>query len=157
MERLDAIQRSLKFHFLISLSLCLPIADVFSREKHPNQLSVWPGDHDWDFTDAGVFTAFAFVLQWVDSSCFADIFYVDPKEFNTSRIKILKASFIILSFSMLLLSNYDLLSLFVKIAFIGYLYSVLSVYTFCCCFLVKFLSPSILSSFMISFMLFISW
>ena len=116
LERLDAIPGSPSLIFLVSIILyaCLLLI-IYYREKHPNQLSVY------DKVTIIEILLMLVIFSVLHSSynglillVFADIFY-GSKEFNASRDRKYWFSFIILSFTMLLLSNYDLLSLFVKL------------------------------------------
>ena len=116
MERLDAIPGSPSLIFWVSISLyaCLLLV-MYYRERHPNQLSVY------DKATIIEILLMLVIFSVLHSSynglillVFADIFY-GSKEFNSSKDKKYWFSFIILSFSMLLLSNYDLMSLFIKL------------------------------------------
>ena len=116
LERLDAIPGppSLIFWVSISLYACLLLV-MYYRERHPNQLSVY------DKATIIEILLMLVIFSVLHSSynglillVFADIFY-GSKEFNSSKDKKYWFSFIILSFSMLLLSNYDLMSLFIKL------------------------------------------
>ena len=116
LERLDAIPGSPSFIFLISIIFyaCLLLV-MYYREKHPNQLSVYDKVTMIEILlMLVIFTALHSSYNGLFLLVFADIFY-GSKEFNASKDKKYWFSFIILSFSMLLLSNYDLLSLFVKL------------------------------------------
>ena len=114
--RLDAIPGSPSFSFWMSIAFYACLLLVFYyREKHPNQLSVY------DKVTIIEILLMLVIFSVLHSSynglillVFADIFY-GSKEFNTSKDRKYWFSFIILSFSMLLLSNYDLMSLFVKL------------------------------------------
>ncbi|MBP2620530.1 sensor histidine kinase [Streptococcus panodentis] len=116
LERLDAIPGSPRLIFLVSLIFYACLLLVFYyREKHPNQLSVY------DKATIIEILLMLVIFSVLHSSynglillVFADIFY-GSKEFNTSKDKKYWFSFIILSFGMLLLSNYDLMSLFIKL------------------------------------------
>ena len=116
LERLDAIPGSPSLIFWVSISLYGSLLLVmYYRERHPNQLSVY------DKATIIEILLMLVIFSVLHSSynglillVFADIFY-GSKEFNASKDKKYWFSFIILSFSMLLLSNYDLLSLFVKL------------------------------------------
>ena len=88
---------------------------MYYRERHPNQLSVY------DKATIIEILLMLVIFSVLHSSynglillVFADIFY-GSKEFNSSKDKKYWFSFIILSFGMLLLSNYDLMSLFIKL------------------------------------------
>ena len=116
LERLDAIPGSPSLIFWVSISLyaCLLLV-MYYRERHPNQLSVY------DKVTIIEILLMLVIFSVLHSSynglillVFADIFY-GSKEFNSSKDKKYWFSFIILSFSMLLLSNYDLMSLFIKL------------------------------------------
>ena len=116
LERLDAIPGSPSLIFWVSISLyaCLLLV-MYYRERHPNQLSVY------DKATIIEILLMLVIFSVLHSSynglillVFADIFY-GSKEFNASKDKKYWFSFIILSFSMLLLSNYDLMSLFIKL------------------------------------------
>ena len=116
LERLDAIPGSPSLIFWVSISLyaCLLLV-MYYRERHPNQLSVY------DKATIIEILLLLVIFSVLHSSynglillVFADIFY-GSKEFNSSKDKKYWFSFIILSFSMLLLSNYDLMSLFIKL------------------------------------------
>ena len=116
LERLDAIPGSPSLIFWVSISLyaCLLLV-MYYRERHPNQLSVY------DKATIIEILLMLVIFSVLHSSynglillVFADIFY-GSKEFNSSKDKKYWFSFIILSFSMLLLSNYDLMSLFIKL------------------------------------------
>ena len=116
LERLDAIPGSPSLIFWVSISLyaCLLLV-MYYRERHPNQLSVY------DKTTIIEILLMLVIFSVLHSSynglillVFADIFY-GSKEFNSSKDKKYWFSFIILSFGMLLLSNYDLMSLFIKL------------------------------------------
>ena len=116
LERLDAIPGSPSLIFWVSISLyaCLLLV-MYYRERHPNQLSVY------DKATIIEILLMLVIFSVLHSSynglillVFADIFY-GSKEFNSSKYKKYWFSFIILSFSMLLLSNYDLMSLFIKL------------------------------------------
>ena len=116
LERLDAIPGSPSLIFWVSISLyaCLLLV-MYYRERHPNQLSVY--DKATIIEILLMLVIFS-VLHSSDNGLillvFADIFY-GSKEFNASKDKKYWFSFIILSFGMLLLSNYDLMSLFIKL------------------------------------------
>ncbi|OFU72049.1 two-component sensor histidine kinase [Streptococcus sp. HMSC10A01] len=116
LERLDAIPGSPSLIFWLSISLyaCLLLV-MYYRERHPNQLSVY------DKVTIIEILLMLVIFSVLHSSyngllllVFADIFY-GSKEFNASKDKKYWFSFIILSFGMLLLSNYDLMSLFIKL------------------------------------------
>lgn len=116
LERLDAIPSSPSLIFWVSISLyaCLLLV-MYYRERHPNQLSVY------DKATIIEILLMLVIFSVLHSSynglillVFADIFY-GSKEFNSSKDKKYWFSFIILSFGMLLLSNYDLMSLFIKL------------------------------------------
>ena len=116
LERLDAIPGSPSLIFRVSISLyaCLLLV-MYYRERHPNQLSVY------DKVTIIEILLMLVIFSVLHSSynglillVFADIFY-GSKEFNSSKDKKYWFSFIILSFGMLLLSNYDLMSLFIKL------------------------------------------
>lgn len=116
LERLDAIPGSPSLIFWVSISLyaCLLLV-MYYRECHPNQLSVY------DKVTIIEILLMLVIFSVLHSSynglillVFADIFY-GSKEFNSSKDKKYWFSFIILSFGMLLLSNYDLMSLFIKL------------------------------------------
>ena len=116
LERLDAIPGSPSLIFWVSISLyaCLLLV-MYYRERHPNQLSVY------DKATIIEILLMLVIFSVLHSSynglillVFADIFY-GSKEFNSSKDKKYWFSFIILSFGMLLLSNYDLMSLFIKL------------------------------------------
>ena len=116
LERLDAIPGSPSLIFWVSISLyaCLLLV-MYYRECHPNQLSVY------DKATIIEILLMLVIFSVLHSSynglillVFADIFY-GSKEFNASKDKKYWFSFIILSFGMLLLSNYDLMSLFIKL------------------------------------------
>ena len=116
LERLDAIPGSPSLIFWVSISLyaCLLLV-MYYRERHPNQLSVY------DKATIVEILLMLVIFSVLHSSynglillVFADIFY-GSKEFNASKDKKYWFSFIILSFGMLLLSNYDLMSLFIKL------------------------------------------
>ncbi|MBZ2139725.1 sensor histidine kinase [Streptococcus gordonii] len=116
LERLDAIPGSPSLIFWVSISLyaCLLLV-MYYRERHPNQLSVY------DKVTIIEILLMLVIFSVLHSSyngllllVFADIFY-GSKEFNASKDKKYWFSFIILSFGMLLLSNYDLMSLFIKL------------------------------------------
>lgn len=116
MERLDAIPGSPSLIFWVSISLyaCLLLV-MYYRERHPNQLSVY------DKATIIEILLMLVIFSVLHSSynglillVFADIFY-GSKEFNASKDKKYWFSFIILSFGMLLLSNYNLMSLFIKL------------------------------------------
>lgn len=114
--RLDAIPGSPSFSFWLAIIFYACLLLVFYyREKHPNQLSVY------DKVTIIEILLMLVIFSVLHSSynglillVFADIFY-GSKEFNTSKDRKYWFSFIILSFTMLLLSNYDLMSLFVKL------------------------------------------
>lgn len=116
LERLDAIPGSPSLIFWVSISLYGSLLLVmYYRERHPNQLSVY------DKATIIEILLMLVIFSVLHSSynglillVFADIFY-GSKEFNSSEDKKYWFSFIILSFSMLLLSNYDLMSLFIKL------------------------------------------
>ena len=116
LERLDAIPGSPSRIFWVSISLyaCLLLV-MYYRERHPNQLSVY------DKATIIEILLMLVIFSVLHSSynglillVFADIFY-GSKEFNASKDKKYWFSFIILSFGMLLLSNYNLMSLFIKL------------------------------------------
>ena len=116
LERLDAIPGSPSLIFWVSISLyaCLLLV-MYYRERHPNQLSVY------DKATIIEILLMLVIFSVLHSSyngllllVFADIFY-GSKEFNASKDKKYWFSFIILSFGMLLLSNYVLMSLFIKL------------------------------------------
>ena len=116
LERLDAIPGSPSLIFWVSISLyaCLLLV-MYYRERHPNQLSVY------DKVTIIEILLMLVIFSVLHSSynglillVFADIFY-GSKEFNSSKDKKYWFSFIILSFGMLLLSNYNLMSLFIKL------------------------------------------
>lgn len=116
LERLDAIPGSPSLIFWVSISLyaCLLLV-MYYRERHLNQLSVY------DKATIIEILLMLVIFSVLHSSynglillVFADIFY-GSKEFNSSKDKKYWFSFIILSFGMLLLSNYDLMSLFIKL------------------------------------------
>ena len=116
LERLDAIPGSPSLIFWVSISMyaCLLLV-MYYRERHPNQLSVY------DKATIIEILLMLVIFSVLHSSyngllllVFADIFY-GSKEFNSSKDKKYWFSFIILSFGMLLLSNYDLMSLFIKL------------------------------------------
>ena len=116
LERLDAIPGSPSLIFWVSISLyaCLLLV-MYYRERHPNQLSVY------DKATIIEILLMLVIFSVLHSSynglillVFADIFY-GSKEFNSSKDKKYWFSFIILSFGMLLLSNYNLMSLFIKL------------------------------------------
>ena len=116
LERLDAIPGSPSLIFWVSISLyaCLLLV-MYYRERHPNQLSVY------DKATIIEILLMLVIFSVLHSSyngllllVFSDIFY-GSKEFNASKDKKYWFSFIILSFGMLLLSNYDLMSLFIKL------------------------------------------
>ena len=116
LERLDAIPGSPSLIFWVSISLyaCLLLV-MYYREHHPNQLSVY------DKATIIEILLMLVIFSVLHSSynglillVFADIFY-GSKEFNASKDKKYWFSFIILSFGMLLLSNYNLMSLFIKL------------------------------------------
>lgn len=116
LERLDAIPGSPSLIFWVSISLYGSLLLVmYYRERHPNQLSVY------DKATIVEILLMLVIFSVLHSSynglillVFADIFY-GSKEFNASKDKKYWFSFIILSFGMLLLSNYDLMSLFIKL------------------------------------------
>lgn len=116
LERLDAIPGSPSLIFWVSISLYGSLLLVmYYRECHPNQLSVY------DKATIVEILLMLVIFSVLHSSynglillVFADIFY-GSKEFNASKDKKYWFSFIILSFGMLLLSNYDLMSLFIKL------------------------------------------
>ena len=116
LERLDAIPGSPSLIFWVSIILyaCLLLV-MYYRERHPNQLSVY------DKATIIEILLMLVIFSVLHSSynglillVFADIFY-GSKEFNASKDKKYWFSFIILSFGMLLLSNYNLMSLFIKL------------------------------------------
>ena len=116
LERLDAIPGSPSLIFWVSISLyaCLLLV-MYYRERHPNQLSVY------DKVTIIEILLMLVIFSVLHSSynglillVFADIFY-GSKEFNSSKDKKYWFSFIILSFGMLLLSNYNLMSLFINL------------------------------------------
>lgn len=116
LERLDAIPGSPSLIFWVSISLyaCLLLV-MYYRERHPNQLSVY------DKVTIIEILLMLIIFSVLHSSynglillVFADIFY-GSKEFNASKDKKYWFSFIILSFGMLLLSNYNLMSLFINL------------------------------------------
>ena len=116
LERLDAIPGSPSLIFWVSISLyaCLLLV-MYYRERHPNQLSVY------DKVTIIEILLMLVIFSVLHSSynglillVFADIFY-GSKEFNASKDKKYWFSFIILSFGMLLLSNYNLMSLFINL------------------------------------------
>ena len=116
LERLDAIPGSPSLIFWVSISLyaCLLLV-MYYRERHSNQLSVY------DKATIIEILLMLVIFSVLHSSynglillVFADIFY-GSKEFNASKDKKYWFSFIILSFGMLLLSNYNLMSLFIKL------------------------------------------
>ena len=116
LERLDAIPGSPSLIFWVSISMyaCLLLV-MYYRERHPNQLSVY------DKATIIEILLMLVIFSVLHSSynglillVFADIFY-GSKEFNSSKDKKYWFSFIILSFGMLLLSNYNLMSLFIKL------------------------------------------
>ena len=116
LERLDAIPGSPSLIFWVSISMyaCLLLV-MYYRERHPNQLSVY------DKATIIEILLMLVIFSVLHSSyngllllVFADIFY-GSKEFNSSKDKKYWFSFMILSFGMLLLSNYDLMSLFIKL------------------------------------------
>ena len=116
LERLDAIPGSPSLIFWVSISLYGSLLLVmYYRERHPNQLSVY------DKATIIEILLMLVIFSVLHSSynglillVFADSFY-GSKEFNASKDKKYWFSFIILSFGMLLLSNYDLMSLFIKL------------------------------------------
>lgn len=116
LERLDAIPGSPSLIFWVSISIYGSLLLVmYYRERHPNQLSVY------DKATIIEILLMLVIFSVLHSSynglillVFADIFY-GSKEFNSSKDKKYWFSFIILSFGMLLLSNYDLMSLFIKL------------------------------------------
>ena len=116
LARLDAIPGSPSLIFWVSISLYGSLLLVmYYRERHPNQLSVY------DKATIIEILLMLVIFSVLHSSynglillVFADIFY-GSKEFNSSKDKKYWFSFIILSFGMLLLSNYDLMSLFIKL------------------------------------------
>ena len=116
LERLDAIPGSPSLIFWVSISLYGSLLLVmYYRERHPNQLSVY------DKATIIEILLMLVIFSVLHSSynglillVFSDIFY-GSKEFNSSKDKKYWFSFIILSFGMLLLSNYDLMSLFIKL------------------------------------------
>ena len=116
LERLDAIPGSPSLIFWVSISLYGSLLLVmYYRERHLNQLSVY------DKATIIEILLMLVIFSVLHSSynglillVFADIFY-GSKEFNSSKDKKYWFSFIILSFGMLLLSNYDLMSLFIKL------------------------------------------
>ena len=116
LERLAAIPGSPSLIFWVSISLyaCLLLV-MYYRERHPNQLSVY------DKVTIIEILLMLVIFSVLHSSynglillVFADIFY-GSKEFNASKDKKYWFSFIILSFGMLLLSNYNLMSLFINL------------------------------------------
>jgi len=116
LERLDAIPGSPSLIFWVSISMyaCLLLV-MYYRERHPNQLSVY------DKATIIEILLMLVIFSVLHSSynglillVFADIFY-GSKEFNASKDKKYWFSFIILSFGMLLLSNYNLMSLFINL------------------------------------------
>ena len=116
LERLDAIPGSPSLIFWVSISLYGSLLLVmYYRERHPNQLSVY------DKATIIEILLMLVIFSVLHSSynglillVFADIFY-GSKEFNSSKDKKYWFSFIILSFGMLLLSNYNLMSLFINL------------------------------------------
>ena len=116
LERLDAIPGSPSLIFWVSISLYGSLLLVmYYRERHPNQLSVY--DKATIIEILLMLVIFSFLHSSYNGLIllvFADIFY-GSKEFNSSKDKKYWFSFIILSFGMLLLSNYDLMSLFIKL------------------------------------------
>ena len=116
LERLDAIPGSPSLIFWVSISLYGSLLLImYYRERHPNQLSVY------DKATIIEILLMLVIFSVLHSSynglillVFADIFY-GSKEFNSSKDKKYWFSFLILSFGMLLLSNYDLMSLFIKL------------------------------------------
>ena len=116
LERLNAIPGSPSLIFWVSISIYGSLLLVmYYRERHPNQLSVY------DKATIIEILLMLVIFSVLHSSynglillVFADIFY-GSKEFNSSKDKKYWFSFIILSFGMLLLSNYDLMSLFIKL------------------------------------------
>ena len=116
LERLDAIPGSPSLIFWVSISLYGSLLLVmYYRERHPNQLSVY------DKATIIEILLMLVIFSVLHSSynglillVFADIFY-GSKEFNASKDKKYWFSFIILSFGMLLLSNYNLMSLFINL------------------------------------------
>lgn len=116
LERLDAIPGSPSLIFWVSISLYGSLLLVmYYRERHPNQLSVY--DKATIIEILLMLVIFSVLLSSYNGLIllvFADIFY-GSKEFNASKDKKYWFSFIILSFGMLLLSNYDLMSLFIKL------------------------------------------
>ena len=116
LESLDQIPSSPSYIFFSSLGLyaCLLFL-IYYRERHPNQLSVYDRLTILEILlMLGIFTVLHSSYNGVILLVFADIFY-GSKEFNTSRDRKYWIAFIVLSFAMLLLSNYDLLSLFVDL------------------------------------------
>lgn len=116
LERLDAIPGSPGLIFLVAISFyaCLLLV-LYYREKHPNQLSVYDKVTIVEILlMLVIFSVLHFSYNGLILLVFADIFY-GSKEFSASKDRKYWVSFIILSFAMLLLSNYDLLSLFVKL------------------------------------------
>ena len=116
LERLDAIPGSPSLIFWVSISLyaCLLLVRDY-RERHPNQLSVYDkGTIIEILLMLVIFSVLHSSYNGLILLVFADIFY-GSKEFNASKDKKYWFSFIILSFGMLLLSNYDLMSLFIKL------------------------------------------
>ena len=116
LERLDAIPGSPSLIFWVSISLyaCLLLV-MYYRERHPNQLSVY--DKVTIIEILLMLVIFSFLHSAYNGLIllvFADIFY-GSKEFNASKDKKYWFSFIILSFGMLLLSNYNLMSLFINL------------------------------------------
>ena len=116
LERLDAIPGSPSLIFWVSISLYGSLLLVmYYRERHPNQLSVYDKATIIEILlHAGHLSVLHSSYNGLILLVFADIFY-GSKEFNASKDKKYWFSFIILSFSMLLLSNYDLMSLFIKL------------------------------------------
>lgn len=116
LERLDAIPGSPSLIFWVSISLyaCLLLV-MYYRERHPNQLSVYDKATIIEILLMLVtFSVLHSSYNGLILLVFADIFY-GSKEFNASKDKKYWFSFIILSFGMLLLSNYNLMSLFIKL------------------------------------------
>ena len=116
LERLDAIPGSPSLIFWVSISLYGSLLLVmYYRERHPNQLSVYDKATIIEILlMLVIFSVLHSSYNGVILLVFADIFY-GSKEFNASKDKKYWFSFIILSFGMLLLSNYDLMSLFIKL------------------------------------------
>ena len=116
LERLDAIPGSPSLIFWVSISLYGSLLLVmYYRERHPNQLSVYDKATIIEILlMLVIFSVLHSSYNGLSLLVFADIFY-GSKEFNASKDKKYWFSFIILSFGMLLLSNYDLMSLFIKL------------------------------------------